>query len=621
MAIVDIATFNPTDTGFANLQIKNNLPGLVGNWIVYNDSGITLKFTWNGGTRTKRVMAGTIDLLNICIPETIVTWEQDNVLSNASSWPASIVLIDGFSTDEKLPYSAFPVPLNRANNIGNQIVVSSTSSINVFNVKSYGAVGDGTTDDSAAIQAAINAAIAAPNSSVYFPAVDSSMGYLINTGMSCPAQYIRFMGDGWGSRIIAGPSLSGDMLQVTAPVSGFRYGIVIEDLFFDGNSVAGVSAIHLISTYGALVRHCRIRNISGKAIYLDGVGGQFGAYNNIRECHITDVAGTSGTGIETNNSEWAKIIGNHFAFYSGGTLPGSPVIACKINNLNCLIEGNSFDHCDTGVNCRFAGKNTIVGNEFDRGYQNFIWLQGSIDNVVANNVFCSSGSGFAANASTGIIRASDSANAGNVIIGNTCTISSWDRFLIESSGIGSTSPNQYIANYTAGYPSTLRGGVFGHGTANTNMIGYNLAGQSGLDGVLSAAVAILSGSGALIRNNFYYDGTNFIYIASDKACQLAFVAPPTGPSALVPAYDPAPSGTAGNPITFQQRMYLAGASFFSGTGDGVFSHGLGVTPEWVGLTDSASGSTQTVGAASYTSTQVTISTGAGHAWKGVAMAH
>lgn len=47
-----------------------------------------------------------------------------------------------------------------------------------FNVRDFGAVGDGATDDTEAIQAAIDAAEAAGGGTVYFPAGD----YLLDRG-------------------------------------------------------------------------------------------------------------------------------------------------------------------------------------------------------------------------------------------------------------------------------------------------------------------------------------------------------------------------------------------------------------------------------------------------------
>lgn len=60
-------------------------------------------------------------------------------------------------------------------------------------------------------------------------------------------------------------------------------------------------------------------------------------------------------------------------------------------------------------------------------------------------------------------------------------------------------------------------------------------------------------------------------------------------------------------------------SVFTGTGAGTVSHGLGRTPLWVGITDSQSNSTMTVGADTYGSTTVHVNTGASHSWVGIAI--
>lgn len=61
-------------------------------------------------------------------------------------------------------------------------------------------------------------------------------------------------------------------------------------------------------------------------------------------------------------------------------------------------------------------------------------------------------------------------------------------------------------------------------------------------------------------------------------------------------------------------------SFFFGTGSGTFNHGLGTTPQWVGITETVLNSTMTVGVDNVGSTTVHVNTGTSSAWFGLAIA-
>ncbi len=83
---------------------------------------------------------------------------------------------------------------------------SPDGTLEVFNVKDYGAVGNGTTNDASAVQATINAAVAAPyGGTIYFPPGN----YLIQPSPSFPLvisnpnfKRLAMVGNGWSSNIL-----------------------------------------------------------------------------------------------------------------------------------------------------------------------------------------------------------------------------------------------------------------------------------------------------------------------------------------------------------------------------------------------------------------------------------
>ena len=149
--------------------------------------------------------------------------------------------------------------------VGSALTVTATGSTtartlanraaDVVNVKDFGAVGNGIADDTAAIQAAVNA-MATDGGHLYFPAGS----YKVTTAISIP--YGRngglITGQGDATKIVA----SGCAAFLMASQGYYRF--TIEKLWLQGNSTAGIPAIDGSPSSvpnilgGAIFRHLRI---------------------------------------------------------------------------------------------------------------------------------------------------------------------------------------------------------------------------------------------------------------------------------------------------------------------------------------------------------------------------
>jgi hypothetical protein len=117
-------------------------------------------------------------------------------------------------------------------------------------VKDFGAVGDGVTDDTAAIQAAFFGVVA--TRSVFFPAGD----YIVNAKLFLPAQ-VKIYGEvtgigtneGRGATIRAGNGLSDYIIEnyslTLAPTDPWAHGTVIEGIQFQNNAAKTANGINL----------------------------------------------------------------------------------------------------------------------------------------------------------------------------------------------------------------------------------------------------------------------------------------------------------------------------------------------------------------------------------------
>lgn len=165
----------------------------------------------------------------------------------------------------------------------------------VYNVKAYGAKGDGVTDDTAAIQAAINACQSNGYGGIVFIATGGR--YLVSDTLSITGQNVHIIGPGWSMpKAEATNSVSlGTPLAVLTPTASFPPGPVvsfnntssmingcsIEKVVVDGaylaSGVSGVQGIHFGNAAFFTIDKVIITGTEGSAILIDQAGATYSA--------------------------------------------------------------------------------------------------------------------------------------------------------------------------------------------------------------------------------------------------------------------------------------------------------------------------------------------------------
>jgi hypothetical protein len=201
---------------------------------------------------------------------------------------------------------------------------------NIINVMNYGVVGDGVTNDTVAIQSAIDYA-SNNNLGIYFP----SGRYLYNTIHTKNCKYIE--GDG----------------ESTKMISNYTQGLVIDsddtqinNMFFcRENTSIKQYAVVINKKYRCKIINCRFNKIGigdvGAGVYIKDIGtSQHGQDDGclISNCYFTQCY----HGIEVgNNGVYVTINGCNFNKHCGW--------AIWSETGNVLIDGCSIVKCDNGI--------------------------------------------------------------------------------------------------------------------------------------------------------------------------------------------------------------------------------------------------------------------------------
>jgi hypothetical protein len=228
------------------------------------------------------------------------------------------------------------------------------------NVKDFGALGDGVTDDTVAIQLAFNSAqILGRSTAVYFPAgTYMTTGLILHTAV---ANHVSIAGDGAESSIIR---LVADTLPTFAAVISIRRdNVSFSDIQIDGNS-AGIVANEdydcvLIDADFVSLNSCVIAN-AGR----DGISTPITVVTEavhdkltVSECEINS-SGRYGIYLNTTTDSQVTSCrifgsGNHSIFVAGK--------AASAESSELIIRGNHVNN-DPALAFRVHGGGAIVGD-------------------------------------------------------------------------------------------------------------------------------------------------------------------------------------------------------------------------------------------------------------------
>jgi len=228
------------------------------------------------------------------------------------------------------------------------------------NVQQYGAVGDGVTDDTAAIQAAVTASA---GRTVFVPAGT----YLISQTIVLLSD-VTLIGDGVGSVIRLANGSNVHMFQNSNYSSGSNENIVFDRLVIDGNVANqtnnGTYNKHGIRMRGVsylTVRNCEIKNVGTDCINLINCTNPVIRHNELHGAynHAVTFENTHGLLGESNTIHDCGSKTDALGFTSSGHAFIGVNVAC---NHARITNNYVYDMGDTCLRNEAAGEGWIIAN-------------------------------------------------------------------------------------------------------------------------------------------------------------------------------------------------------------------------------------------------------------------
>lgn len=369
----------------------------------------------------------------------------------------------------------------------------------VTNVKDYGATGNGSTDDTAAIQAAITAAKAGTQK-IFFPMGTYIVSSSLNVGGGFPGA-LQIYGVGWDSQIKLANNANCYIFILN---NVYTPGLVISDLYLNCNGAHQTSDSGGIDAYGAV--HCRFERLQFDTPFYDGIylhkdgTGTFGHDNLILGCWFVNGknAAGPGQGLEIFESDENFIVNcvfgdngnpnNVYPWHNGAQYSG-PFHVYESAGLQHFL-GNNFVNGGQGITMlrTIGSRSQFINNTFDGGSGNQLHVN-STACLIQGNTFVNIGSAATSgNPKAGLYLDSQPRN---MVMGNVFTpVAGGSGFAIAGIWTDFSADNNNIVNNVFSLDG-VSGGAWQYGPIKLNTGGghNNVRGN---DGFLTEAIGTTS---------------------------------------------------------------------------------------------------------------------------------
>jgi hypothetical protein len=265
-------------------------------------------------------------------------------------------------------------------------------------VRAYGAVGDGTTDDTAAIQAALAAAnvsagVDGSNKTVFMPP-----GIYLISGQLVIPHGVRLVGAGARSTRIKVSTTFAALTSTgairlgdgTAPV----FGTSIEHIYLDCNNIAGSIGIYSSDVQdNSGVKDVLVNNWVAFGIKFDGSAAAFGSVNDFyvvnTEMLKSSTGATGGTGLYIKDITFGGDIRNNVVYGHTTSPPDVGYHIAGTSTLSIYKSSCDGDGAGAGVDCvkidNTSGQVALI-SILSNNWDNVIYTS-SLNHVIAINTY------------------------------------------------------------------------------------------------------------------------------------------------------------------------------------------------------------------------------------------